>query len=63
MITMIIENLCTRTAGSGITHHPEIVRSVTRALVVTNPNNAISWNADLLIPDLVSLIIFRIDRD
>ena len=63
MVAMVIENFCTRSTRTGIPHHPEIIRGVTCTLVVTDPNNPISWNADLLIPDLIRLIIFGIHSD
>src|SRR5690606_38153734 len=38
--TVIVENFGTGAAGAGIGHLPEVVGSVTRALVVANANDA-----------------------
>ena len=60
---VIIENLSAWPARSGITHHPKIIGSVTRAFVVANPNNAVYWNANDLIPNVVCFVIFGIHRN
>ena len=63
MVAVIVKNFCAGTAWARVTHHPKIIRRVTRALIVTNTNNAIRRYANLLIPNLISLIIFGIYRD
>jgi hypothetical protein len=60
VLTMIKENFSTRSARAGITHHPEIIRSVTTAFVVANSNYALSRNTNFLVPNIVSLIIFSV---
>ena len=63
VLTVIVKNLSAGAARSGIAHHPEVVRSVARPLVVADAHNALSRHADRLVPDLVRLIILGINRD
>ena len=63
MRAVVVENLAARTAGAGITHHPEIIGGVFGALVVTDADNFFFWHADLVGPNIVCLIIIRIDGD
>src|SRR5690606_27637258 len=51
--TVIVENFGTGAAGAGIGHLPEVVGSVTRALVVANANDAFARHADFVRPDVV----------
>ena len=61
VFTVVIEDFCTRATWACITHHPEIVRSVTSTFIVTNTNNSLSWYADFFGPNVVRLIIFCIN--
>ena len=63
MLTMIIKNLGARTAWAGITHHPKVIRRITRAFVIPNTNDAIGRNPNLVFPNRVGLIIFSIHSD
>jgi hypothetical protein len=59
---MIIENLTARTAWPRIGHLPEIVRGVTRALVVADTDDAFGRNADVIGPDVIGFVVFVVDR-
>ena len=61
--TVVVEDLGARAARAGVTHHPEVVRGVARALVVADADDAVGRHADLLVPDRVGLVVFRIDGD
>ena len=63
MLAVIVKHLGARPAGTGIAHRPEIIRGVTRTLIVTDANHALGGYADFLCPDVVSLVIFGIHRD
>ncbi|SBT10051.1 hypothetical protein PROAA_370005 [Candidatus Propionivibrio aalborgensis] len=63
MLAVVVENLCAGAAGAGVAHHPEVVRSVARPLVVADANNALCRDADHRVPDFVSLIVLGIYRD
>ena len=45
--TMIIENFSARSTRACITHHPKIIRRITRPFVVANPNDALCRYANL----------------
>ena len=60
MFTVIVKNFSAWTARTGVSHHPEIIRGVTRTFVVSNTDNAISRYSNLFIPNLISLIIFGV---
>ena len=60
---VIEKDLGTRAAGAGIGHLPEIVRGITRALVVTDANDALGGHANLIGPNAISLIVLGVDRD
>ena len=53
---MIIENFRTRSAGTRVPHHPEIVLG-------TNSNDSLGGHTDLFYPDFFGLIIFFKDCD
>ena len=57
MITMIVENLSTRTTRTGITHLPEVIRSIRRTFIVTDTNNAFCRNTDFFMPNVIGFII------
>ena len=57
MITMIVENLSTRTTRTGIPHLPEVIRSIRCAFVVTDTNNAFCRNTDFFMPNVIGFII------
>ena len=60
--TVVIEDLGARAAGAGVTHHPEVVRRIARALVVADAHDALGRHAHLLGPDVVGLVVLGIDR-
>ena len=62
MLAVIVEDLGTRTAGAGITHHPEVVGRVACALVVTDAHDALGRHANGFVPDLVGFVILGIHR-
>ncbi len=59
---VVVENLAARTARSRISHHPEVVGCILRTLVVADTHHALGWQADLLGPDVVGLVIVDVDR-
>src|SRR5690606_3095533 len=61
--SVIKEDFRTRTTRPGITHLPEVIRGVTATLIVTNANDALGRNADFLVPDIESFVIFGINGD
>src|SRR5690606_2936628 len=60
---VIVENFRTGTTGTGITHLPEVIRGIGRALVVADADDALDRHADILRPDIVGLIVTGVDRD
>ncbi|OIQ76323.1 hypothetical protein GALL_420010 [mine drainage metagenome] len=60
---VVVENLGAGSAGAGIAHHPEVVGSVARALVVADADHALGRHAHLPGPDLVGLVVLGVDRD
>ena len=62
MFAVIIENFGARPARPGITHLPEIVGSVTCSLIIADAGNAISWHTDLLRPNVIGFVVFRVNR-
>src|SRR5450830_517307 len=60
---MIIENFCTRTARTCISHLPKIIRCVTTAFVITDTDDALNRHADLRFPDLVGCVVFLVHGD
>ncbi len=61
--TAVIEDFRARTAGTGVAHHPEVVRHVARALVVADADDALGRHVDFVQPDVVGLIVLEIDGD
>src|SRR5690606_29098014 len=61
--TVIVENFRAGTTGTGITHLPEIIRGIGRALVVADADDALNRHADILRPASVGFIVTCIDRD
>ena len=58
---VVVKDLRARTAGPGIGHHPEVVRRVFFALVVTNADHALRRQADFFRPDVVGLLVVDVD--
>ena len=63
MLAVVIEDFGAGSAGPCLAHHPEIVRGIARTLVVADANDARRRYADLVGPDLVSLVVFGVHRD
>ena len=61
MVAVIVEDLGARTARTGVTHLPEVVRRVWRAFVITDANNTLARDTDLFFPDFVGFVIGFID--
>ncbi len=59
---VVVEDFRTGSAGTGVAHHPEVVGSVARALVVTDAHHPPGRHADLSRPDLVGFVVLGIDR-
>ncbi len=59
---VVVEDLGARAAGAGVAHHPEVVGHVARALVVADAHDAFSGHAHGLVPDVVGLVVVRVDR-
>ncbi len=57
MRTMVEEDFGTRTTGAGISHLPEVVRSVRRAFIVANTYDSIGRQTNFVMPDIVGLVI------
>jgi hypothetical protein len=60
---VVVEDLGAGAAGAGVAHHPEVVGSVARALVVADTDAALHRHADLFGPDVVGLVVLGIHRD
>ncbi|MNY45592.1 hypothetical protein D3C86_1807080 [compost metagenome] len=63
MLAVVEEDLGARAARAGVTHRPEVVRGVGRALVVADAHHALGRHADLLGPDVVGLVVAGVDGD
>ena len=62
VVTVVIENLGTRAARAGVGHHPKVVGRVFFALVVSNADDAIRWQANFFVPNVVGLLVVNVDR-
>ena len=60
--TSFKEDLGAGTAGARVAHHPEVIRHIAAALIVTDTHDAIGRHPYFLIPDIVSFIVFGIHR-
>ncbi len=58
---VVIEDLGTGTAGTGIAHRPEVVAVVLLAGLVTDAGKTVGIDADLLEPDIRRLIILLVN--
>jgi hypothetical protein len=47
---------------AGVGHHPEVVALVLAALVVADADDALGRQADDVLPDVIGLVVFVIDR-
>jgi len=63
MRAVIVKNFGTRAARAGVAHGPEVVGGVLGALVVANADYALSSEANFLVPDVESFVVFGVDRD
>ncbi|VFS76907.1 Uncharacterised protein [Raoultella planticola] len=61
MVAVVEEDFGTRTARTGIAHLPEVVRSERRAFIIANADNTLTWNADLIRPDIEGFVIGFVD--
>ncbi|MNS87818.1 hypothetical protein D3C72_1217730 [compost metagenome] len=59
---VVVEDFRARAARAGVGHLPEVVRGVARALVVADAHDALGRHAHFLGPDVVGLVVFRVDR-
>ena len=62
MRAVVVENLGTRPAGTGIGHLPEVIRRIRRTLVVADADDPIRRNTYVLVPDLKGFVVGVIDR-
>ena len=61
--TVVVKNLGARAAWASVSHHPKIVRRVFFAFVVADAHDAISWQTDFFVPNIVGLVVIDIHRD
>ncbi|KFB74293.1 MAG: hypothetical protein AW09_000414 [Candidatus Accumulibacter phosphatis] len=59
---MVVEDFRTGSARTGVAHHPEVVGSVARTLVVTDAHHPLGRHTDLPRPDVVGFVVLGIDR-
>ncbi len=59
---VVVEDFAAGAAGAGVGHHPEVVAGIFGALVVADAHHAFGRQADLLRPDVISLVIVDVDR-
>ena len=59
---VVVKNLAARAARSRISHHPEVVRSVFFTFVVANADDAVGWQANLVVPNVVGFLVINVDR-
>jgi hypothetical protein len=62
MRAVVVENFGAGSAGTGVGHLPEIVRSKRRSLVVADADDAFHRQADFIAPDGESLVVGVVDR-
>ena len=60
--TVVVKDLGAGAAGAGVAHHPEVVGHVAAALVVADAHDALGGQADVLQPNVVSLVVFGVHR-
>jgi len=60
---VVVEDLGAGATGTGVTHRPEVVGSVARALVVADADDAFLRYADVVVPDIVGFVVLGVDRD
>ena len=59
---VVIENFGARATRAGITHGPEVVRSVRSTFVVADADHALGRHADVFGPDVIGFVIAGVDR-
>ena len=59
--SMVVENFRTWAAWAGISHLPEIIGSIARALVITDTHNTLDGYTYLIGPNAISFIILGIN--
>lgn len=57
MVAMVEENFGARAARAGIAHLPEVIRSVSRAFVIADTNNAFARDTHFFFPDFVRFVV------
>ena len=62
VVAVVVENFAAGTARTGVSHHPEVVGFVTSPLVVADADHTLRRQANVLCPDVVSLVIFLVHR-
>ncbi|TLD46759.1 MAG: hypothetical protein FAZ92_00935 [Accumulibacter sp.] len=60
-LAVVVEDLGAWPAGTGIAHHPEVVRGVARTLVVADPHHPLGRHADVARPQVVGFVVLGID--
>ena len=60
---VVVEDLGTRPAGTGVGHLPEVVRGVGRTLVVADAHDPLFGDADHVAPQRVGLVVVVVDGD
>ena len=62
VFAVIIKNLGARPARSSVTHLPEIIGSISRTFVITNPHDSLRRYTDGFIPDIIGFLVGFIHR-
>ena len=60
---MVIENLCTRAARTGVGHLPEVVGCVPGTFIVTNTNDSFGRHTDFVLPNAIGFVVFLVDSN
>ena len=60
MRAVVVKDFGARSTRAGVGHHPKVVTLVAPALVVANANHALRRQADVLGPNVVSLVVFLV---
>ena len=57
---VVVENLAARAARAGLRHLPEVIRRITRALVVADADDTLGRDADFVFPDRMRFVVLGI---
>ncbi len=63
MLAMIVKYFSTRSARTGVGHLPEVVRGIRRAFVVADADDALSRQANFVVPDIEGFVVGVVYRD